>query len=149
MSSAMLTSSAQHCASCDPTRTSMRRLALLWVSAHALSPANRPYCLALVLEAIAAVSPATPTDLGHSDGGYTDQTAEGAATSARSAQYAVLAALIAAAEQVLSSDSTLPAAWALECIQSLVQVSMHDKDPGAASACSTDGCGMPIVLLVA
>ncbi len=103
----------------------MRRLALLWLSAHALSAADRSYLLALVLAAVARITSAQlahPKSTAIGTQGGTDEAVE-AGAQPQTAQHAVLAALTAAAEQLLSSVGGRPAPWVLQSIHRLLQVS--------------------------
>ena len=131
---------------CTLTPFSWRRLALLWVAAHALSAADRSYLISLLMEAIAAVSSALSADLGSNAKEPAQHTGPRAATTAialRTAQHAVLAGLTAAVEQMLSSGATPPAAWAIHSIQCLVQVSMIGSHSRIElSACPTASDGM-------
>ncbi len=109
-------------------RYALRRLALLWFAAHALSAADRSYILALNLAALARITSAQlahpepePAHTGSQDGG-TDA-ADSVGTQLQTAQNGILAALTSAAEQHLSSVNGTPAPWVLQSIHHLLQVS--------------------------
>ena len=114
-------------------RPCLRRLALLWVAAHALSLADRSYLLSRVLAAIARLAAAEVADLEPTDATATRTGPMQTVTLAlplRGAQHAVLSALTAAAEQLLSCGGGQPVLWALQSIQRLFQVSMCRRRRG-------------------